>query len=130
MSLVFVPKLSLTVIWSRAKGLLNVLHTFLHTVLLGGTPVGVPWGQQAALVEDVALRGFAPLVRSQEALSFSPQTTPSQLEQVYSTVYQCMCRIEHFSITVSAHTYIHMCALPGNHQDHVSIKIWKLCCQC
>ena len=42
------------------------------------------WSQSVALMEDLALRGFAPLVRSQEKLSFDQRIQLSKLQQVSS----------------------------------------------
>lgn len=40
------------------------------------------WSQHTALMEDTALRGFSPLVRSQENLQFKSTCVASKLEQV------------------------------------------------
>ena len=40
------------------------------------------WSQSVALMEDLALRGFSPLVRSQERLSFNQKTQLTKSQQV------------------------------------------------
>ena len=51
-------------------------------MVVGEAAMGPQWKQTVALVEDVVLRGFAPLVRSQESLSYSSKEQQSKLEQV------------------------------------------------
>ena len=52
----------------------------IHSVLLG--TVTEDLGQPIALVEDMALRGFAPLVRSQESLQFTMKLKLTNVQQV------------------------------------------------
>ena len=65
--------------------------------LLVGDSVATSPPQSVALVEDMALRGFAPLVRSQESLTFST-TTPSKLKQVTTIhVIETNCKLIFFN---------------------------------
>ena len=53
-----------------------------------------------SLVEDVALRGFAPLVRAQEGLDFRSQTGLSKVEQVNVIQHQFSVRRFGYTVTV------------------------------
>ena len=66
-------------------------HTHTHTPLglgEGSSDSGIHRrGQCTALVEDMALRGFSPLVRAQETLQFNSANTTSKQKQVDKTGY-------------------------------------------
>eukprot|EP00731_Ephydatia_muelleri_P016254 Em0009g678a len=74
---------STATIWSRLATLLNFLPTITLLERAGTIQAGVweHWSQSVALMEDLALRGFAPLVRSQEKLSFDQRIQLSKLQQ-------------------------------------------------
>jgi len=64
------------------------------------------WSQHTALAEDMALRGFSPLVRSQENLQFKSTCVASKLEQAAVRIC-CLHRFGQYvaSATVSVDTH-------------------------